>query len=257
MIKSNQWAVWMTSATWIVMGAAAVAQNPAPCITPVALGALSYGPQPKVGAPYSATLTTTRDQKLADGSVVHGSVTTYQARDSAGREWFKRSFGCQSGPDGMRRPDIQTLVYDPGTGTTTSWEEDDPAKILHVVHDPAGNPLAPAETGPAADAAGRRALEEMGIHTEDLGSKKIAGVMAEGTRAVQTVLARQPGIAQPIKIVREQWISKELDLEMLRVSDSSKNGRTASEVVNLTQGEPDAALFTPPAGYTIAASPAR
>ena len=162
---------------------------------------MSYGPIPKLSAPYSATVTTTHDQTLPDGRVIHGSVTTYQARDAAGREWQKRSLGCQPGPDGVRHPVIQTLVYDPGTGTTISWKEDDPAKILRVVRDRPRVPLPPAATDESKEAAARRGLEEMGIHSEDLGSKKIAGVMADGTRTVQTVPV-QAGIDKPIQIVK-------------------------------------------------------
>lgn len=77
--KTNPSVAWIC-AVCMAMGSAAMAQTPAPCTTPVGLGALSLAEIPKVGAPYSATVTTTQDKKLADGSVVHGSVTTYQAR---------------------------------------------------------------------------------------------------------------------------------------------------------------------------------
>src|SRR5580700_4829331 len=115
MAKTNVRMVWIYAFS-IAMGFAAMAQSPAPCTAPVALGAMSYGPIPKVGSPYTATLTTTQDRTLADGSVVHGSVTTYQARDTAGRLWQKRSLGCQPGPDGERHPVLQTMVSDPGNG---------------------------------------------------------------------------------------------------------------------------------------------
>jgi hypothetical protein len=211
---------------------------------------MSYGPSPKVGAPYVATVTTTHDQTRPDGTVIHGSVTTYQARDAAGREWQKRSLGCQPGPDGVRRPVIQTLVYDPVTGATISWEEDDPAKALRVSHVRPRVPRPPVATDESKEAAARRGLEEMGIHTEDLGTKKIDGVMAHGTRTVQTVPV-QAGIDKPIQILKERWLAKDLDLEMLSITDNSRNGRTNIEVVDLKQGEPDPALFVAPAGYTI------
>ena len=230
-----------------------MAQSPAPCTTPVAVGALSLGSIPTVGAPYSATVTTTHDQTLADGSVVHGSVTTYQARDAAGRTWEKRSLGCQPGADGEHHPVVQILVYDPGTQTTISWKVDDPAKVYRSVHT-APVRLPPVTTDARQDAAGRRAMEEMGIHTEDLGSKTIAGVVADGTRTVQTVPAGQAGNNPPVNIVGETWVAKDLNIEMLRVDDNSRTGRTATEVVDFKQGEPDAALFAPPAGYTLVGS---
>jgi hypothetical protein len=119
------------------IGQSCAAQGPAPCTTPVALGAMSYGAIPRVGAPYSATVMTTQDQTQSDGTVVHGSVTTYQARDAAGRMWERRSLGCQPGPNGELHPILQILVTDPETRTTISWTVDDPAKVYRVVHEPA------------------------------------------------------------------------------------------------------------------------
>lgn len=49
------------------------------------LGAVMYGGQNLKGAPYSATVKATGDQKLVDGNAIHSSATTRQARDSAGR----------------------------------------------------------------------------------------------------------------------------------------------------------------------------
>lgn len=247
--KTTQWIAWI-GAVSIVLGSAAMAQNPAPCTTPVALGATSLAPIPTTGAPYSATVITTQDRTLADGSIVHGSVTTYQTRDAAGRTWQKRSLGCQPGPDGERHPVFQILVSDPATGTTISWKVDDPAKVFRVLHNPPRKPLPPVTTDKSKEAAGIRAMEEMGIHTEDLGSKKIAGVMADGTRFVNTVPAGQAGNDRPIKIVNESWVSKDLGLTMLSINDNSKTGRMATEVVDLKQGAPDPALFAPPANYT-------
>jgi hypothetical protein len=228
----------------------ASAQSPAPCATPVALGALSLAEIPKVGAPYSATVATTQDKKLEDGSVVHGSVTTYQARDATGRTWEKRSLGCQLGADGERHPVVQILVYDPKKQTTISWSVDDPAKVYRSVHT-APVRLPPAKTDEKSEAAARRAMEQMGIHMEDLGSKTIAGVMTDGTRTVQTVLAGQAGISQPIKIVRETWVFEDLNLRMLQIDDNSATGKTTTEVVNLKMGELDASLFAPPADYKL------
>jgi hypothetical protein len=95
-------------------------------------------------------------------------------------------------------------------------------------------------------------MEQMGIHTEDLGSKTIAGAVADGTRTVRTVRAGQAGDNQPIRIVNETWIAKDPNLELLRVDDNSRTGRVVTEVVGLKQDKPDPALFAPPAGYSPA-----
>ncbi len=185
----------------------------------------------------------------ADGSVIHGSVTTYQARDAAGRLWQKRSLGCRPGIDGVRHPVMQTMVDDPATGTTISWKEDDPAKVLQVVNTPAVK-LPPVTTDSSKEAGAFRPMEEMGIHSKDLGSKKIAGVMAQGTRTTQTV-GVQAGIDKPIQVATETWVAKDLDLALLSINDNSRRGRTTVEVVDLKQGDPDPTLFAAPAGYKV------
>jgi hypothetical protein len=110
----------------------------------------------------------------------------------------------------------------------------------------------PFKTASPIKCGRRRAMDEMGIHLEDLGSKSIAGVMADGTRTVNTVPSGQAGNDQPTKIVDETWVAKDLDLALLRIEDNSRTGRTTTEVVNLKKGELEASLFGTPAGYSTA-----
>lgn len=238
----------------VALAMIARAQSPAPCATPVALGAMfSYGNVSKVNAPYSATATTKQENKLADGSVVHTSVTTHEARDSAGRRRVETSLGCQPGPDGERHPVVRIGVSNPATGTSTSWTPDDPAKVYRVIKIPVLTTVAKPETGMdiRQDAAGRHALASMGIRTEDLGSKSIAGVIADGTRFIHKIPAGVGGKDQPSENVSEIWVARGLGLWMLRIVENPIDGRTTTEVVDLKQGEPDASLFAPPAGYKL------
>ena len=64
-----------------------------------------------------------------------------------------------------------------------------------------------------------------------------------GRRTVRTIPAGQQGNDQPMEIVEEEWIAKDLGLMMLGINDSPLNGRTTSEVVEVNRGEPDAALL--------------
>jgi hypothetical protein len=86
-------------------------------------------------------------------------------------------------------------------------------------------------------------MEELGIHEQDLGSKVIAGQTAEGSRTVTTTSAGH-------KEVQETWTARDLDLELLNITDNSASGRRTVEIIDLKQGNPDPALFAPPAGYT-------
>jgi hypothetical protein len=243
MAKLNHRIAWVGAAS-IVVGSVAGAQKTTPCTVPVALGAISLAPIPKVGTPYSATVKTTRDQVLDNGRVIHASVTTHQARDAAGRLFSEESFGCQPGVDGESHPVFRRFITDPGNGTTISWEVGDPLKVLRVSREPARIARAQSPTTKEQSPEdNHRDFEELGMDLGvDLGSKKIAGVMAEGNRTAGTTPAGH-------KLVNETWRSKDLQLEMLRITDNSRTGRTTVEVVDLEQGDPDSVLFAPPVGY--------
>jgi hypothetical protein len=239
---------------FVVAGTGAWAQTP--CGVMVSVGARTYGPQPKANAPYSATVQTTHEQKLADGNTIHGSVTTHQARDSAGRMMTEIASGCVIGPDGKSGPVVRVSVYDPATRTTLSWAVNDSsafAKVVRVMHPVEPAPVAPPtpEQRQQQMAQARQRRQQSEYHNEALGSRNIEGVTAEGTRTTHTIRAGEMGNDQPIEIVDEIWIDKDLGLAMLSVNDSPMNGRTTTQVMELNQSEPDAALFAAPAGYKL------
>jgi hypothetical protein len=86
---------------------------------------------------------------------------------------------------------------------------------------------------------------------DDLGSKTIHGVVAEGTRTTQTIPAGQEGNSMPLTIVHETWRSRELGLTLRVMDDDPRRGRTTAEYEELTLGEPDSAVFAPPADYKV------
>jgi hypothetical protein len=232
------------------VGAVARAQSVGACGT-VAGGEMVYSSPAWGKAPYRATVKTTREQKLMDGNAIHGSATTHQARDTAGRTMSETSMGCTPGLDGQLQPIVRVTVYDPGKRTTLSWSVSDNApKVVHVVHQP--EPVAsPAVQTAQHTAPPVRPQQRVEVHSENLGSKMIAGVMAEGSRTVRTIPAGEQGNDLPIEVVDEVWIAKDLGLAVMRVSDDPRSGKTTTEVVELNQGEPDASLFTAPAGYKL------
>lgn len=239
------WAIWIGALSMVLGSAVAGAQTSAGCTTPVALGALSLAPLPTIGVPYTATVITTKIQTLANGKVEHESVTTVQARDAAGRTFEERSLGCQPGPNGIRRAILRKFIFNPATGTTFSWNVDDPAKTVTVLRVPPKMyaPIHTKETVSPEVAA--RAMQELGIGPGvSLGTRKIAGVTAEGRRFVGASTPGHP-------YVRETWWNRRLSLEMLNNTYIAAKGRTIVKVVKLKLGPPDPALFVPPAGYAM------
>ncbi len=95
---------------------------------------------------------------------------------------------------------------------------------------------------PEQGIARRRPIEEMppssgsarNATIENLGTKVIDGLLAEGTRTTSA-------------LVIEKWDSVELKVNLLT---KSSNG-LGSKLVKLTRAEPDPALFGPPADYKV------
>jgi hypothetical protein len=87
---------------------------------------------------------------------------------------------------------------------------------------------------------------------EDLGKQTFQGVEAHGQRNVWTIPARTIGNSDDLVRTDEVWFSTTpgyTSLNVRQVYDDPQTGRTTRELVKFIQGEPDAALFQPPADY--------
>jgi hypothetical protein len=76
-----------------------------------------------------------------------------------------------------------------------------------------------------------------------LGSKEIEGIIAFGTRGVETLEAGSVGNERPITVVREWWVSRELGMTLLSSTDDPRSGQNTTRVINIQRGEPDTKLF--------------
>jgi len=86
---------------------------------------------------------------------------------------------------------------------------------------------------------------------EQLGSKVIGGVSADGTRTTITIAAGQIGNDKPIQIVDEMWRSPELQVIVQSTHTDPRMGTTSYTLQNVSRAEPAATLFQVPADYTI------
>ena len=228
--------------------------QPSPC--GVATGALMiYGGYTKAGAPFSATIQTTHEEKFVDGNAIHGQIVTHFYRDAAGRFRGETSMRCDIGADGQFRPLINVSVNDPIARTSTSWTVNDTAeKIAHFYHQPDPQPATAAppltEEQRQQNAAAQAHWNKNTRH-EDLGTRTIAGVLCDGTRQITTTPAGEQGNEKPIEMTSEFWTARDSRIVMLRIDDDSRGGRTATEVTDLKLGEPDPSLFAPPPGYKL------
>jgi hypothetical protein len=163
------------------------------------------------GAPYSAD--ELQDYMPPDGrSAPRSNVIGRYARDYQGRTRTVSAL--------KPAPVWLTEILDPVAGVAYLLNE--PDKIACQMQLPPA--LASAPRPPPSRA-----------RVESLGTSIIEGVMAEGTRTTF------PGRAI------ETWESPELKVTL---RTRSSNGYS-SRLINLSRGEPDPALFRPPAGYTV------
>jgi hypothetical protein len=217
------------------------------------------------GAPYTATAVTESTQVLADGNRIVNKHSGLVARDGEGRIRREESMG-HIGPlqvDGGN----MVFIHDPVAKTAYVLNPD--AKTARVIsmqgmHDmhrkiTAMNGGEPGQGDgiqrkKEAIAEGRHG--EMGqLKKESLGTQQIEGVSAEGTRITRTIPAGTIGNENPINIVVESWTSTDLHVLVLSKRTDPRFGETTFRLTNIKRGEPDAALFQVPSGFTAQQEP--
>lgn len=203
----------------------------------------------ETGAPYTATLVTTvhfLDPASREMKTI--SQSSLQARDSAGR---KRE---QAGRE--------VSVNDPVSHCSFQWMEPWGAP---------GKPTATARCMPRtlryrkqniwADAIVSAPREEHFLNdTYDsvpMGKRMFGDIEAVGVRRTKTTTNAQTG--EVMKLVMEIWYSPELKelIEMKEIPDATRKSSRIPDFVltEIHRGEPDPALFYPPAGYDITPQP--
>jgi hypothetical protein len=89
----------------------------------------------------------------------------------------------------------------------------------------------------------------MTFTVENLGTKMVDGILAMGARSTTTMPARSPQ-DQPITNVSETWSSVQYNA-VLRSTSTSPNSETTTTAKELSETEPDPALFQVPRDYKI------
>lgn len=87
--------------------------------------------------------------------------------------------------------------------------------------------------------------------SEQLGTRVIEGIVAEGKRSTTTIPAGQLGNKLPIEIVSESWYAPDLKIMVLTKHSDPRKGETVYRLTNIHRTEPPPALFQVPEGYTL------
>jgi len=208
-------------------------------------GMMSMGPgsrTPVTGAPYAAMQTTVSQQTLADGNQVTRQEQTKVFRDSQGRVRMEHT-GARAGAPAV------TAIFDPVAGYS------------HILRSSTMTAIStPMHHHNATESAAPRHAQRQGssqVQTEDLGTQVINGLAATGTRTTRTIPAGEMGNQQPIRIVREAWVSTDLKVPVLIKTSDPRFGTTTMQLTDIVRAEPDASLFQVPSGYKVTARPSR
>jgi hypothetical protein len=200
--------------------------------------------------PYTAEFRITHVQTLANGSTITRETTEVHVRDSQGRTLVS-STTTPATDDQVAHSNFN--INDPVAHTHTWWvvpgqrvTVSNMAQIGSARSNCAGSNLAPIP---------QQAVEaRIKPQTEDLGKQTFQGVEAQGRRTTWTIPARTIGNSDDLVRTDEVWFSTTPGLTSINVRqvyDDPQTGRMTRELVEFTQGEPDAALFQPPSDYEV------
>lgn len=196
------------------------------------------------GAPFSASISTTMTEKLADGNKIERRTSGTLARDSQGRT--RRDLTLPAiGPwaaSGQAAPRV-ILINDPVAETRYLLDPD--SKVAREI--PVGGWRARfgEKQGSSKD------QKDKDVATTSLGTKTINGVPAQGTRITRTIPAGAIGNVKPIRIVIERWYSPDLQTNVLVKRSDPRMGETIFQLTDIQRKEPDGSLFQVPADYTV------
>jgi hypothetical protein len=226
------------------------------------------GGSPVKNAPYSAQAVTQTTQTLVDGNRIVRNSSSMIYRDNEGRERRELSLGNL----GNNGEPVQTVfISDPVAGTNYTLDTKTRTAMKMPARPPLPTKMPPGDvmfqslgvTGamiPSVIGAPQMMIYKAGgdrlpPKAEQLGTRNIEGLLAEGTRTTVTIPPGQVGNEQPIQIVSERWYSPELKVTVLSTHSDPRMGDTEYRMTNLSRAEPLPALFHVPSDYTLKDSP--
>jgi hypothetical protein len=197
------------------------------------------------GIPMSGELIVTRDTTLADGNHIHNQNQTKIYRDADGRVRREVGFELNTPATGAAKRSM-ILITDPVAGKRYVLTPQ--SKTAHVMplHPPHGQGPPPPD-GEAGEKWAQH--DNSNVTREQLGTKTINGLQAEGTRVTRTIPAGKIGNENPIQVVTERWYSTDLQLPITTIHTDPMMGTVTTNLTNISRAAPDASLFQVPSDY--------
>ena len=216
------------------------------------------------GAPFAADATTEFSQMLSDGNRIERRFTTSLARDGKGRTRseqdvamlgplvvLEKGMNWKTSPAAAASPSEPprfTVINDPVDSVTYTLDE----RSKEARRSPSKSTTAQfIEVQKLNDKLINVRGGGNAVVVESLGTRQIEGVSAEGTRMTTTIPAGQIGNLNPINVVTERWIAKDLQMAVLMTRRDPRSGDTVYRLTNIVRAEPPPDLFTVPSDYRI------
>jgi hypothetical protein len=194
------------------------------------------------GAPYSAQAVTQFTQTLSTGDHIQRTTNASIARDSLGRTRTERSFGSIGALAAEHGGAPTVMIFDPVASKSYVLEPRS--------HTARSMTIPAARTRPANENA-RTPRGQANVKTEDLGTQVMQGLNVQGKRVTRAIPAGKEGNEKEIDIVTETWYSPELQAVVMSKTSDPRFGDSVYQLNAITRAEPDPALFTVPADYTV------
>jgi hypothetical protein len=233
--------------------------------------AFASGP-PVEGAPYAATVTSKFAQTLSDGTLLVQTSASSTARDSAGRT--RQDAPAPMVDDPSVHPPQLVFLQDPvahasyvlnltdktaqktAMPTTTRGTDSPVMESRMLSTNVAGAvPIDDDSLGPmlVTSAAGMSRNEK--VHSENLGSQTMEGLLVNGTRTTCTIPAGEIGNIKPIEVISEVWTSPDLKTVIYSKLSDPRTGEHIFQLTDIVRAEPDPSLFVVPGDFRIVDGP--
>ncbi len=199
------------------------------------------------GQPFTAEVVTTHVQVLADGNKITNSTKSQLYRDGEGRTRRENTL-LLPGQQSKDAPKM-IMINDPVAGTRYAFDQN--MRLANKMEHRENRVFVQSSTESrhvhkTGGVPGDEDAEKDDEQKEDLGDQTIDGLVAHGTRLSHVIPAGQIGNEKPITVTTEVWTSPELGIDLLRVHKDPWSGEVTTKITNITRGEPDASLFSPP-----------
>ena len=212
-------------------------------------------PQRQPVKPYTVVQSVTTTEVYGNGATRTQTGKITQMRDSLGRT--RREQERISRPAAIRifngrqtyLPELlfRSIMVSNPDGSFVNWMEDDSSRHEANLTHPfmRSSQASPPQQTPPKDSL------VVEVHTGQLGRRAIQGVIAEGNRTTTKYPAGYDGVDREYTVTQESWMAVNYGFVAESMTDDPRTSKRVITTVSFSDAEPEAALFKPPADYTI------